>query len=79
MKETNLDDCCRRLDLIAKLLIRKFLNEDDSVEDDLVVDLTNMGFTAKESAALLGKTPNAVEIKKTRLRKKGILKGAKNG
>ena len=79
MRESNWADCCRRLDLIARLLVRNSLKDGDLPEQDLVADLTNMGFVAKEMGTLLGKTPNAIKIMQTRLRKKGFLKGAKSG
>ena len=69
---------CRRLDLVAKILVSEQLRQKLITKKGLVTDLSLLGFRAGEIALLSGQTGNAVRIAQSRLRKKGILKGKPN-
>lgn len=59
------------LKLILSILLEKKIKEDNLSDQQKVSFLQERGLGIAEIATLLGKTPNAVRILFTRLRKKG--------
>lgn len=65
-KETS--DICIRLDTMIKLMVADIIGNKDYGEQVWI--LSSAGFQPKEIAEFLDRTPNAISIKLTELRKK---------
>ena len=68
MSDQDIKEICDRLDVLIKLSVANVII--DKKYDDQVRILSNAGFQPKEIAAFLDRTPNAISIKLTELRKK---------
>lgn len=68
MSGKDIEGICDRLDILIKLMVANVVSE--KAYDDQVRILSSVGFQPKEIADFLNRTPNAVSIKLTELRKK---------
>jgi DNA-binding NarL/FixJ family response regulator len=67
-KKAEANEICGRLDTIIKLMVAATISNKDYEEQ--VWTLSSAGFQPKEIADFLGKSPNAVSVKLSELRKK---------
>jgi hypothetical protein len=74
MDEKQLLRISKRLDIAINLFLEKRQKENNYSDEDQVLYLSTFKLAPSEMAALLAKSPNAVRILLTRLRKKGRLK-----
>lgn len=68
MSNNDMEGVCQRLDTLIKLMVADIVIE--KKYDDQVWMLSLAGFQPKEIADFLKRTPNAISLKLTELRKK---------
>lgn len=68
MTDKDFSEICDRLDKVIKLMVANIVSAREY--EDQVWILSNAGFQPKEIAEFLGRTPNAVSVKLSELRKK---------
>lgn len=74
MDEKVASEISKKLDILIKLLLEKRQKENNYSDEDQAFFLASLNLTPSEMAPLLSKSPNAVRILLTRLRKRGRLK-----
>lgn len=68
MSDKDVGEICDRLDTVIKLMVADIIGNKDYEEQVWI--LSEAGFQPKEIAKFLGKTPNAISVKLSELRKK---------
>lgn len=68
MNDKDVNEICDRLDSVIKLMVADIIGNKDYEEQVWI--LSSAGFQPKEIAEFLGRTPNAVSVKLSELRKK---------
>lgn len=68
MSGKDIEGVCDRLDVLIKLMVANVVS--DKPYEDQVWILSSTGLQPKEIAEFLNRTPNAVSVKLTELRKK---------
>lgn len=74
MNEEQFSKMVKKLDILVNLLLEKRQRENNLSDEDQALYLSSFGLMPSEIAPLLAKSPNAVRILLTRLRKKRKLK-----
>jgi DNA-binding CsgD family transcriptional regulator len=68
MSSKDIEGVCDRLDILIKLMVADIVS--DKAYEEQVWILSSAGLQPKEIADFLNRTPNAVSVKLTELRKK---------
>lgn len=67
MSGEDIKGVCDRLDILIKLSVANIISNKEY--DDQIWILSNAGFQPKDIADFLGRTPNAIRVKLSELRK----------